>query len=808
MTEGDPSDLQLELAHVLFIDIVGYSKKLIDEQTALVARLNDLVRGTEQFRKADAAGKLIRIPTGDGMALAFFTSPDSPVRCAIEINKADRGDPKIELRMGIHTGPVDTVSDVNERSNVAGAGINTAQRVMDCGDAGHILLSKRVADDLAQYGRWQSSLHDLGEVEVKHGVRLGIVNFYADDFGNPARPEKLSRADAARQTAAKADRQHSFRKRGVRIGIGAIVLALLGVAAFWFLERRAERTARERLGDIPAKSVAVLPFENLSQDPANAFFASGIQDEIITRLSKIAALKVISRTSTAQYGSKPGNLSQIAKELGVAAILEGSVQKVGNTIRVNVQLIKAATDAHLWADIYDRELIDILKVESDVATEIASSLRATLTPDEKERVERKPTNNSEAYALYLRALDAANRAIGSSAALEEAQHLCEQAIALDPQFALARARLSRAHSSIYQTYQPLETHKQGSKAEAEEALRLQPDLSEAHLAMGAYFGRVERDYVKALKEYEIAAKATPNDSTVLTSTGFIRMRQGLFRQAIVDLERASTLDPRSSNIFDTLGNAYGFVDNWSAAERAKKRAAELTPGPSAGKFNEEMSWAWTYLALTGSFEKIDAVLASGSTDPKGDPAGLVAALRFSAFLVEHKFGEAERAITASPVTIFEQWNGPRVTKSYFLGVVAIAQGDMAKAKRLFESELQFARSELNESPDSANRHAQVGLICAYLGQKEEAISEGRLAVDLLPISKDAFEGPWLLYNLAEIYGRVGEQEQAIALIEKLLVTPGGVTVAELKRDFQWDPLRQNPRFQKILAGPQPKVIYQ
>lgn len=808
MSLNTSSDQRLELAHVLFIDIVGYSKKLINEQTALVGRLNEMVRGSEQSRAAEAAGKLIRIPTGDGMALAFFTTPDAPVRCAIELSQADQTDPKLELRMGIHTGPVDQIADVNERSNVAGAGINLAQRVMDCGDAGHILLSQRLADDLGQYERWRNYLHDLGEVEVKHGVKLGIVNFYSPNFGNPALPAKLQRAASEQRALEKTQRKVAARRRFLQIGAGLVALALLLGASYWLLERRAEQTAKAHLGDIPAKSVAVLPFENLSQDPANAFLSTGIQDEIITRLAKIAALKVISRTSTMQYGSKPENLSQIAKELGVAAILEGSVQKVGNQIRVNVQLIKAVTDTHLWADTYDRELIDILKVESDVATEIATALRATLSPEEKTLVENKPTNNTEAYAFYLKGIEAASRAVGSSVALDEAQHYYEQAIALDPPFALAHARLSRVHSSIYALYQPTDIHKLSSKSEADEALRLQPELSDAHLALGNYFGRVERDYEKALQEYEIARRTSPNDGTILLSTGAIHMRQGHFRQAIADMERASALDPRAANIFDTLGNAYSSVRMWSAAERAKKRAAELTPGPSPAKVNQELSWAWYFVYLTGSFDKLDEILAKASTDPKDDPAGLMASLRFQVRMAERDYADAERSIAAAPVTIFEQWSSARVTKSFFLGVVAMVQGDSNKARPLFEAELQFARSELSESPDSATRHAQVGLVCAYLGLKEEAIAEGKRAVDLLPVSKDAFDGPWILTNLAEIYGRVGEQERAVDLIEKLLVTPGGVGLADVKRDWQWDPLRNNARFQKILAAPEPKLVFQ
>src|SRR5438874_1915011 len=366
MAAANANDSQLELAHVLFIDIVGYSKRLINEQTALVKRLNELVLQTEQCRSADAAGKLIRIPTGDGMALAFFTSPDAPVRCAMELSKADRADPKLELRMGIHAGPVDQVSDVNQRSNVAGAGINMAQRVMDCGDAGHILLSRHVAEDLEQYGHWQPLLHDLGDCEVKHGVRLGVVNLYTDGVGNPQLPKRFQ----------------ALRKQRTRIRWASIATALLLlagiVAAFVIVSKKSGRSTLAVL----QKSIAVLPFENLSEDKANAYFADGIQDEILTKLASIADLKVISRTSTAKYKSKPEDLRTVSQQLGVATVVEGTVQRAADKVRVNVQLIDARADSHLWAKSYDRDIKDVFAVESEVSQEIADALQAKLSPNE------------------------------------------------------------------------------------------------------------------------------------------------------------------------------------------------------------------------------------------------------------------------------------------------------------------------------------------------------------------------------------------------------------------------------------------
>src|SRR5437879_724653 len=322
-------DIELEIAHVLFTDIVGYSKLPITQQRALVERLNEIVRGTDEFHVAETAGRLLTIPTGDGITLVFYHSPEAPVECALEISRALKQHPELQLRMGIHSGPVSGIIDATGKANVAGAGINMAQRVMDCGDAGHILLSKHVAEDLEEYPHWQPHLHELGECEVKHGVRLSLVNLYTAELGNPAVPEKLKAARVAAAAAA-----------------------------------------------VPEKSIAVLPFENRSRDPDNAYFADGIQDEILTRLYKITDLKVISRISTQHYKSVPENLPEIARQLGVAHILEGRVQKSGDAVRVNVQLIQAANDSHLWADTFDRKLTDIFSVESEVAKAIAEQLRA------------------------------------------------------------------------------------------------------------------------------------------------------------------------------------------------------------------------------------------------------------------------------------------------------------------------------------------------------------------------------------------------------------------------------------------------
>jgi TolB-like protein/class 3 adenylate cyclase len=352
-------EIQLEIAHVLFIDIVGYSKLSINEQRAVVEELTQIVRATEQFQKADASERLIKIATGDGMALVFYTSPEAPVRCAVELSRALKDHPQLRLRMGIHSGPVSGVVDVTGRTNLAGAGLNMARRVMECGDGGHILLSKHVAEDLEEYDEWRPRLHDLGTCEVKHGVRIGIANLCDSEVGNPQLPRKL-----------QALKRHRVRVRWAEVATALFVLAAVATT-FVFLLQRPTRSAMAM-----EKSIAVLPFENLSRDPDNAYFAEGIQEEILTRLASITNLKVISRSSTQQYQSKPRNLGEIAKQLGVANILEGSVQKAADQVRVNVQLIHAQNDSHLWAETYDRKLTDIFGVESEIAKGIASKAKS------------------------------------------------------------------------------------------------------------------------------------------------------------------------------------------------------------------------------------------------------------------------------------------------------------------------------------------------------------------------------------------------------------------------------------------------
>ena len=469
------TEAQLEIGHVLCTDIVGYSKLLINQQKEILAKLNEIVRATEQFRRAETAGKLVRLPTGDGMILVFFTSPQAPVECALEVATALKNNGSIPLRMGVHSGPVEQVRDVNDSSNVAGTGINMAQRVMDCGDAGHILLSKRVAEDLGQYERWQPHLHDLGEATVKHGVSVHVFNLCVNGMGNPELPSKLKRQREDEAIVARKARAKTLRKLAM-IGtpVGVLLLALIGYLAFF---PRIAPKFMKGIAAISEKSIAVLPFDNFSGDKENAYFTDGIQDEILTDLSKIADLKVISRTSVDQYRGAARNLKDIGKALQVVYILEGSVQKAGGRVRVNTQLIDTRTDAHVWAEKFDRELSDIFAIQTELAEKIVAQLRVNLTPREKAAIADHTTKDVEAYDLYLRSKNTGKTAIQEPFTKEEyleAEQLINMAIARDPNFALAYCRLMQIELDIYWLHDHDPARKQKSEEAVKTAMRLRP----------------------------------------------------------------------------------------------------------------------------------------------------------------------------------------------------------------------------------------------------------------------------------------------------------------------------------------------
>src|SRR5438093_12999385 len=588
-TSAEPKpDLPLEIAHVLLIDVVGYSKLLVNEQIELLQELNQIVRNTECFRAAETKGKLIRVPSGDGMALLFFHSPEEPARCALEISRTLQEHPHIQLRMGVHSGPVNQVTDVNDKTNIGVSVINVAQRVMDCGDAGHILLSGHIAEDLTQYRHWQPYLHDLGECEVKHGLRLHLVNLYKDNLGNPHLPDKLKRGRRWKRTSAVSVRP-VITPRWPKYVLTAVLLlsaVALAISFSVFYRRGSPAVASSSAGKaadgglpIAEKSIAVLPFENRSEDKANAYFANGIQDEILTRLSKIADLKVISRTSTQHYKSAPENLPEIARQLGVAHILEGRVQKSGDAVRVNVQLIRAANDSQLWADTFDRKLTDIFSVESEVAKAIADQLQAKLTGQEEQVIAAKPTDNSEAYDAYLHGLAYTLKTGNNPANALAAQKYLREAVRLDPKFALAWALLSNVDAHGYQvgSLQPTVALREEARQAAETAFTLQPNLGEAILAKGYYNYACLKDYDAALRYFEQARQFLPNSSRIPEVLAYVTRRQGEWGRSESYFNEAERLDPRNVRLLTNQAYSYSVLRRFPEALRKFDQVLNIIP---------------------------------------------------------------------------------------------------------------------------------------------------------------------------------------------------------------------------------------
>jgi TolB-like protein/class 3 adenylate cyclase/Tfp pilus assembly protein PilF len=796
-------DLQLEIAHLLLIDVVGYSRLLVNEQIELMQALKQIVRATECFRAAEKAGKLIRVPTGDGMALLFFRSPEEPVRCALEIQQALKEHPGIQLRMGIHSGPVNQVTDVNDQVNVAGSGINVAQRVLDCGDAGHILLSKRLADDLAQYRHWQPHLHDLGECEAKHGLRLHIVNLYKEGLGNPALPEKLQRRKRWKQSVPI---RPVTPPRWPKVAlIAALSLSALALAVSLVISSRRAAPASSGAtvsGAIPEKSIAVLPFENLSSEKENAYFADGIQDEILTRLSKIADLKVISRTSTQHYKSAPENLPEIARQLGVANIVEGSVQRSGNAVRVNVQLIKAANDSHLWADTFDRKLTDIFSVESEVAKAIADQLRAKLTGREEQVIAAKPTDNVEAYDAYLRGLAYNLRTANSSANSLGAQKYLREAVRLDPKFALSWALLSYvdARGYISLRLQPTEALREEARQAAETALTLQPNLGEAVLSKGFYHYACLKDYDTAMHYFEQARQFLPNSSRIPELLAYVARRRGEWDRSELHFNDAEQLDPRNVSLLTQHGLSYVLRRRFSEALRELNQVLDITP--------DDVDTLVEKAAIgqaEGDLPRASAILAP--LRPAGDHSAALETQAYQAILERRPAQIIPRLkqMLAKPDPALGYINGEL---RFYLGWAQEVAGDHAAAQESWQQARTELEPFLKEQPENYILIGDLALTNMSLGDKTAALALSERAVAAISIEKDAVEGPQPIEILARVAARFGQTDRAIAALQKLLSIPyegplasgQPLTPALLRLDPMFDPLRNDSRFQNLAAS--------
>jgi TolB-like protein/class 3 adenylate cyclase/Tfp pilus assembly protein PilF len=803
MPSDTASEVKLEIGHVLFIDIVGYSQLLITQQSEHLETLRRIVRSTEQFRAAEAEGKLLRLPTGDGGALVFRSTPEAPVLCALEIARELKKHPELKVRMGIHSGPVNAITDLNEQANIAGAGVNIAQRVMDCGDAGHILLSKHVAEDLEHYPRWQPYLHDLGECEVKHGLRVSIVNLYNDGAGNAALPTRL-----ASQKRQPAERKQSTGLRTLLIA--AIILICLGVPAIIFTPAILKSLRSSTGGDkgasssIPEKSIAVLPFENLSDDKQNAFFTEGVQDEVLTNLAKVADLKVISRTSVTQYKAGASrNLRDIGEALGVAHVLEGSVQRVANKIRVNAQLIDARNDAHLWAQTYTRDLADVFGIQSEIAETIATQLQAHLSANEKARMEKPATTDPIAYDLYLRArqLDDLSNDPDAKGSLLQGISLLEEAVRRDPKFYRAYCLMCETHLDLYwEGFDHTDERREMARAALEKAEAIQPDAGEVHWMKGLYAYHGFRDYARALAELKIAMQLLPNEARLYVMAGAIDRRTGRFPEAEANFKRAVELDPRNFIVMGEAGSTFQGMRRYAEARRLYEQALSILP-------NDPFT---TYLIGFNSFAQ------TGDTSEWRKPLQLIAqqspeAARGVAFpmlvcsWMQRDKNEAEKALALIPPDgISNSFDEASVPREYCVGRTAWLFGDKGNAQTALTAAREIFERTTQEQPEYAQGWSYIGLTDAMLGRCDEAIREGKRATEILPFTKDSWTGSIWISNLAAIYTWCGDKDSALQQLKTAAELPTGITYGELKTSPDWDSLRGDPRFDQIVASLTPK----
>lgn len=615
-------------------------------------------------------------------------------------------------------------------------------------------------------------------VLILAGFPIALIFAWIFDI-TPSGIERTSKVEA--QTAPSSHRRRNL----ILLAVAGLVISF--AAGVFVLPRASARKID--------KSIAVLPFENLSDDKENAYFADGVQDDILTNLAKIGDLKVISRTSVMSYRGKTPNVKEIARELGVSAVLEGSVRREGNRVRVNVQLINATNDEHIWGNNYDRDLTDVFAIQTDLAREIAEALQAKLSPVEKAQMAQKPTQNADAYLLYVQAHDIFNRADRFRDDTLKAEGLYEQAVRKDPTFALAFAGLGMVENWIFHSSDPVPARRDKAKAAVDTAIRLQPELPEARLTLGFFYYYCDRDdqhYQRALNEFAIAQRSLPNDAEVYLAIGAIERRQGKWAQSTANMEKAAALDPKNAWVLQNLAFNYEANRNFETAEKIFDRALAAAPQSFALRgIKAKLALEWK-----GDLSVSEKALAE--IPPGLDPEGLVTIARINVLTLQRKFAEALQLVQKLPDETVHGVGTAPTPKAFLEGILHFFLGEKDKARADFERARVIVEKSVREVPDDPGRHAQLGAIFAGLGRKEEAIREGKRAVEILPESKDAFEGPQVTVALAQIYCWTGENEQALQLIERSLSTPNGINVPLLKLDPVWDPIRNDPRFKALI----------
>ena len=547
------------MAHVLFMDIVGYSKLPMDRQEALLRTLQAVVSATREFLQAQANHEMIRLPTGDGMALVFFGDAEAATRCALEISRALKSHPEIPLRMGLHSGPVYRMADINANQNVAGGGINIAQRVMDCGDAGHILASQSVADVLGYLSSWKSYLHDLGETDVKHGVHVHLYNLYTDEVGNAELPRKLQ---TEHRTAATLHSKAKTKK----VAFGIFAAAAIAALAIGYLKE--SKTGR-------IDSIAVLPLENRSNDPDVEYISDGITESINDSLARLPSLKVVPHSVAYHYKRDVSDVRKIGDALGVQSILTGRVAQRGNDLTIGVELDDVRNGTQLWGQQYNRKITDLLAVENDIAREVSQRLRSELSEADQKKMTKGSTDNPEAYQLYLKGKYFTNKL--SKDGFTKGLDYFNQAIAIDPNYGLAYNGLAYNYINQDDWFMPPSEAGPKARDSADRAVAIDEEDADAHVSRAIVAHWYEWDWTSAEREFKRAIELKPGDSEAHGYYSWFLAPMGRKEEAVAEAKLSQQLDPLSSLANFIVGSALVFTRQWDPAIDQLRSAKELDP---------------------------------------------------------------------------------------------------------------------------------------------------------------------------------------------------------------------------------------
>jgi TolB-like protein/Flp pilus assembly protein TadD len=784
-----------ETGQVLAVELVDGHEPTAQRSEEAVAQLRRAIEQTDAFRGAHVTGKVRRVDTPKGLALIFTSTPDAPVRCAVQMAKALGNKNEPGVRMGIDRGPVFDSIDTDEEVKTTGAGFERAFQIMQCGDAGHILLSRDLAASLAMYRHWQPHLEHLGEYQAQNGELLSVVNLCTGEVGRSDVPARL--ADLPVPEIPGRHRPFAIGKH-MSLLAGAVVVA--GFAAFFVAQSKRTTSNSDGASPIPEKSIAVLPFENISGTPETATFTDAIQDEILTDLANLADLKVISRTSVLQYRSpKTRNLRDIARQLGVAHVLEGSVQKVGDHVRVTAQLIDARKDSHLWAQTYDRVLTDVFAIQTDIAKTISEQLKVQLSPREREALAQTATNDLVADRLFREAIQHLTSGSNPDAkqSLLDSIPLLEEALERDPNFMRAYSLLVTAHLDLYwQGFDHSPERAEAARRVIDRATAAGPNSGETHYARALYQYRVFRDYDRARAELDTARQLLPNNAGIYIILGAMDRRQGRWPEALEHLNHGIELDPRNFRFLVEAGFTAQAMRLYDEAAALYRRAVNVQPRDAFARTQLGAIPFYEHGDLASLHQTIAQILQE---DPSA--ATSIAGAIFNCALAERNRAGVTRALQAMRAEgLRDDYNNSLWPRDWFVGLAAQTFGDAAAARTAFAAAREIELKNVKAQPDYAPAWSRLGLIEAALGQKEEALQAARKACELLPMRVDAVDGSSYRINLAIVYLWTGDRESALHELEQVAQFPGGGTYGELRLYPYWDSLRGDPRFERIITS--------